>query len=312
MTADSPKAPQVAHAACDPPPVLNPKTRDSLTFGPWRRRRRMQRLLAELDRLDRGGRRPRSAARLPGDRRRRFAAGLLAVVLTLVLGGVFAHKQWGVTLAGDGFHVATPLGTPPEVSGGVGSFTYLQTQPGSDQPVAYDPCRPVEYLVNDTLAPRGADRLLRSAIEEISAATGLVFRPVGKTDEEPRPRPDYLLPRRDPVLIAWTTPQVVPGLEGDVAGLGGSTARKEDYTGQLTYVTGMVALDAPDLTRVMAREQGPQAVRAIIMHELGHLVGLDHVDDPRELMYPDNVGQLDLGPGDREGLANLGKGRCLH
>jgi hypothetical protein len=34
--------------------------------------------------------------------------------------------------------------------------------------------------------------------------------------------------------------------------------------------------------------------------------------DPGELMHADNVGRLALGPGDREGLAALGSGRCFH
>jgi predicted Zn-dependent protease len=74
----------------------------------------------------------------------------------------------------------------------------------------------------------------------------------------------------------------------------------------------MVALDAPQLKRVLSRRHGRELVRAIIVHELGHLVGLDHVNDPGELMHADNVGRLALGPGDREGLAALGSGRCFH
>ena len=35
------------------------------------------------------------------------------------------------------------------------------------------------------------------------------------------------------------------------------------------------------------------------------------VDDTAELMYADNVGLLEFGPGDREGLAALGRGRCF-
>lgn len=37
---------------------------------------------------------------------------------------------------------------------------------------------------------------------------------------------------------------------------------------------------------------------------------LNPIDDPFELMYEDNVGQLDFGPGDRQGLAVLGQGEC--
>ena len=46
----------------------------------------------------------------------------------------------------------------------------------------------------------------------------------------------------------------------------------------------------------------------IVQHELGHVVGLDHVDDPGQLMYRSNKGQVNLGPGDVEGLAIAGAG----
>jgi len=46
------------------------------------------------------------------------------------------------------------------------------------------------------------------------------------------------------------------------------------------------------------------------MHELGHVVGLAHVHDPAQIMFNDNIGQTDLGDGDRRGLAALGAGPC--
>ena len=60
----------------------------------------------------------------------------------------------------------------------------------------------------------------------------------------------------------------------------------------------------------MDQSGGLEVARAIAMHELGHLVGLAHVDDERELMDAQNHGQVDFGPGDRRGLARLGRGRC--
>jgi hypothetical protein len=48
------------------------------------------------------------------------------------------------------------------------------------------------------------------------------------------------------------------------------------------------------------------------MHELGHLVGLDHVSDDSQLMSPTLSGDLtDYASGDLEGLAVLGQGQCL-
>jgi hypothetical protein len=190
----------------------------------------MTRRLAELDRLDAG-----HGATLRGTQRdlgRRLTTGAVAVTLTAMVGAVIAYKQFGVTLTSDGLQVASPLGAPPEVTTGLGSFAFTGTQPGSDRPVAYDPCRPVEYLVNDALAPPGGQELLRSGLVEISAATGLVFVAAGTTPALPEQKPSSLPTRREPVLIAWTTPEVVPDLAGRTAGLAGSTARHDDYTGE--------------------------------------------------------------------------------
>jgi hypothetical protein len=280
---------------------------DHLTFGRWRRQRRMLRLLRELDRID-DGRRP-----YPGRARelgRRLVAGLLAVALVSVIGFAFAYKQFGITVSADGVHRRTPLARPPEVTTGMGSYEFLMHQPmDRSRPVAYDPCRPIELEVNEELAPAGAASLVHDAVARVEAATGLDFRYRGTTDRLPAPGGPALGGRR-PAIIAWTTPAVVPTLAGRVAGVGGSQAEQDSYTQELRYVTGMVALDAPQLREVMDRPDGAAQVEAIVLHELGHLVGLAHVDDPDELMHDDNVGLRELGPGDREGLAALGSGRC--
>ena len=48
-----------------------------------------------------------------------------------------------------------------------------------------------------------------------------------------------------------------------------------------------------------------------IAHELGHVVGLDHVADPYQVMHDTNAYPLpSYRAGDRRGLAELGLGRC--
>ncbi|MGN6130197.1 MAG: matrixin family metalloprotease [Nocardioidaceae bacterium] len=268
----------------------------------------MRRLLAELDRIDAGS---RARYMRPGGRSlpRRLGLGAIVAVVVVALGAFVAHKELGISVDAQGLHRAAPLGRPPAVAHGVGSFKFMARQPPTGDPVAYDPCRPIEYVVNDSVAPPGTDGLLEDAVGRVSAATGLVFEREGTTDRLPGSN-EPLMTR--PVLVAWTTPRTVPDLAGRVAGVGGSTAVAAGNGLEQKYVTGQVALDAPQLAQVLARPGGALQVRAIMMHELGHLVGLAHVDDSRELMYRDNVGRLDFGPGDREGLATLGSGRCFH
>ena len=289
---------------------------DDLTFGPARRRRAMMRRLAELDRADAAGVSWGAPPARPSDLPRRLVVALTTVVVVGLVTTVTLDRQFGIELRSDGFHRRTPLGTPPDVPTGLGSYAFVSTQPGTkDEPVTYDPCRPVEIVVNDAQAPPGTEGVVEEAVLVVSAATGLQLRVVGTTDEpadidRPRENQARYGDGWSPVLVGWTNPGEVPELGGRVAGLGGSLPWAPGLTAPRHYVTGAVWLDAPQLAEVVARPMGRNLVRAIVMHELGHLVGLDHVDDPGELMYDDNVGRLMFGPGDREGLAALGRGRC--
>ena len=160
----------------------------------------------------------------------------------------------------------------------------------------------------------------------MSAATGLVFKPVGRTDESPGPNRESVQPNRygadwAPVLIAWSNPDVVPGLAGAVAGQAGSTSYRvtrstadSEVSRQSTgYVTGIIMLDGSQIAEIIAEApDGQSAARSVVQHEAGHLVGLDHVDDPSQLMYPEsNIETTHFGDGDLRGLHELGLGPCI-
>ncbi|MEP6854377.1 MAG: peptidase, partial [Pedococcus sp.] len=59
------------------------------------------------------------------------------------------------------------------------------------------------------------------------------------------------------------------------------------------------------------RSDGWAQARAIVMHELSHLVGLTHVMKDDEIMFAENNGRTTFGDGDLEGLRRLGVGRCF-
>jgi len=66
------------------------------------------------------------------------------------------------------------------------------------------------------------------------------------------------------------------------------------------------------VARALQSPGGSQVVRAVVLHELGHLVGLDHVTAASQLMYPQTQpGVIDFGTGDLTGVAALGRGTCL-
>ena len=171
----------------------------------------------------------------------------------------------------------------------------------------------VESLARGLDVLRAFDQHHREmSLAEVASATGLELRYAGLTDERPHWHsafvPSFLGRQRTrPVLVSFATAAEVPELSGDVAGIGGSIAAGE---GVLRYVTGGATLDADAFARLAAEPGGRREMRAIVLHELGHVVGLAHVADERELMNADNVGLLDFGTGDRLGLARLGSGSC--
>ncbi len=230
----------------------------------------------------------------------RVRAVLAVSVLALMIGGVSLYSILTEELTGTVISTeasdfeSTPLQGPDG-----GTYAFMSTQPGTDDvPVTYDPCETIRIVVNEERAPRNADEVLDDALAEMEDLTGLSFSVEGTTDDEPLSNDIGSDGDRRPVQISWSDADSVPELAGDVAGLGGSTWVEED--GFRQFVTGDVVLDAEDLEQL-----GDDYTRTVMLHELGHLVGLAHVDDLGELMHPFASGQ-DWGPGDLTGLAALG------
>lgn len=92
-------------------------------------------------------------------------------------------------------------------------------------------------------------------------------------------------------------------------GTGGSTAYSFGG-GPRSYVSGRLDLDTPQITELLALPGGADYVSAVMQHELGHVVGLDHVDDPVQLMYPEIGAPDGLAAGDLTGLYKLHSAPC--
>ncbi|MDP9465976.1 MAG: matrixin family metalloprotease [Actinomycetota bacterium] len=210
-----------------------------------------------------------------------------------------------------------PLGRPATAPAGQGGYAFLDERPdGSGRPVTFDPCKPIHYVVRPDGQPPSGPAAVVAALAEVSRATGLVFVDDGPTQEAPTA--DRHLTGRwslratpTPVLIAWATEDEWPSLAGSVVGeagpvsqtLAGSTPR---------FVTGQVVLDAADLAHPPGDAIAAEQVRLVALHEVGHLVGLGHVDDRTQLMHAETgPGLTGFGAGDLRGLHELGSGECV-
>lgn len=231
---------------------------------------------------------------------------LLALVLT-VLVVTFNPTSTGERLRGMlglGQDLTFTISDP----GGLG-YAFAMMQPDGRSPVMWDGCREISYVVNPAGAPAGHLAQVAAAAADLERASGLRLRYAGPTDDRDFGHRSGPFGSAPPVLVAWATPDEVPELAGDVAGVGGAEARSLTPD-RLVYVTGMVALDRDGFAEIGARPGGPELQRAVVEHELAHVLGLDHVDDPAQLMYAQTTGQRHLGAGDLAGLAVLGSGPC--
>lgn len=179
------------------------------------------------------------------------------------------------------------------------------------QPVTYSSCRPVQVAVYPAGGPPDAEELVREAVTLMRSATGLDIVVTGafgghapNWNFEAAPiHPD------DPVNVSWQDGDAIAELTDHTAGLGGSPVIPGPYGGE-RRVAGTIALSR-DYYAQLSQQGDHDDALAVLLHEFGHVVGLDHVDSQRELMFHDNNGLTSFGPGDLEGLRLLGQGPCM-
>jgi hypothetical protein len=218
--------------------------------------------------------------------------------------------------------ITLPLAPPVTAQSGADAShagSYVIDRYNADgTPTRFDPCSPIHVVTNLTEAPAGAASMVAAALSKLSAASGLNFVVDGNTDEVPQSGRPTIEARYGsawaPVLIAWShhgASDLLPG--GSALGEGLGTWLGQGTIGSalpptFAYVTGEIAIDAQTTARLAPGFGSGQTIGELLLHELGHLVGLGHATDPTQIMYSMllSVPVAAYGAGDLAGLRRLG------
>lgn len=196
---------------------------------------------------------------------------------------------------------------------------------GSSAVVRWNPCQAaITYRVNvSALSPparAGASRDINSAVNRLANATGINFAYSGTTSFVPT---GSSWSRNAPaeVVISYVTPgsgaksSTLLGSSAGrtVAGSGGYMYKSWTATGSAPWTgaigRGFVVLNAKQ-AQLFRPGFGAGVTRGnLVLHELGHVMGLSHVETKSALMYPTIVPRPRAGyqSGDVKGLATLGR-----
>ncbi len=207
---------------------------------------------------------------------------------------------------------STPAAYNPDTLpvGAATSHAFLSVD-GAGVPAHWDPCTPITYFVNTATLPDGAAATVAEVFARVAAITGATFVDGGTTalvagaGGSPIPVPD----RGEGIYVAFADPSVVPDLTGSVLGLGGhyfSSWPSPD----MRITVGTIVIDTTD--GLAPGFTSGTSIGGVLEHELGHVLGLAHIDDPTQLMYPHArpTGPSTFQAGDRAGLVALHAGSC--
>ena len=186
-------------------------------------------------------------------------------------------------------------GPPPN-----GSFVLQRISNGAVP--KWNPCQTIPYAVSPgTFTSPSLRLMIDEAVQRLAAASGLTFTPVADTSYVPTVADSTLagIPNGQ-LVIALSDQNHTDEVPGDIVGRSGIVT-----LGNAIFKASVVV----DMGDVGGRAEwagaGPGPV---LLHELAHAVGLDHVGDSTQLMNPVTtpLGPTTYAAGDLNGLWQLG------
>lgn len=197
----------------------------------------------------------------------------------------------------------SPLLTAPASASTAYSLTRaIDPSTGLSRVVRWAPCTVtatgththyITYRV-DTAGGAGRVRLVQRALAKVTAASGLRFRYLGRTTYVPHnavvhyPTGDSVVfdaaqERRRTgaeLVVAWGRSNMLTSAEDGV----GTVSWSGNYSSQLRIVEAAVVMRTG--VHLKRGFTAGESVGALLMHELGHAVGLNHVTTRSQIMYP--------------------------
>jgi hypothetical protein len=195
------------------------------------------------------------------------------------------------------------------------SFRFLERVDGA--PRRWDPCRPISYRIARLGAPTSARTDLREAFDRAAVATGMRFEDAGAASVAPLELAtgtiELGVTLGADIWVVWLPHESFVqlldrfGVRRDAVAIGVPFPGSGSDEG--SWIGGLIAIDAG--ARLRPGFSSTYAQGVVLMHEIGHVLGLAHVRDRTQVMYsgrsPDPWVSR-WGVGDLEGLRRLGAG----
>ncbi len=174
----------------------------------------------------------------------------------------------------------------------------------------WDSCDgPITWKFNPASAPSGGREQVAGSFDRVHAATGLDFTYAGTTDVPPKPS-DPGASGAD-IVVGWIGGQTFAERHGSAVGVGGAAYWRDQRLFNGTRVNrafeGGVVLNAGYNDRLGNGFGSGTTWGDVLMHEIGHVVGLGHVGSEKQMMFGRITARAARwGAGDLAGFRKVG------